>query len=72
MAKINDLRSAIEALKQYPGQLVETNVEADPKAEISGIYPSPATDRRMSAGSNRAFTGFFQASARQRRSGVRS
>ena len=38
MAKINDLRSAIEALKQYPGQLVETNVEADPKAEISGIY----------------------------------
>ncbi|MDY4920530.1 MAG: UbiD family decarboxylase [Phascolarctobacterium sp.] len=37
-AKINDLRSALEYLKTIPGQLVETNVEADPMAEISGIY----------------------------------
>ena len=37
-AKINDLRSALEYLRTIPGQLVETNVEADPMAEISGIY----------------------------------
>lgn len=36
--KINDLRSALEYLRTIPGQLVETNVEADPMAEISGIY----------------------------------
>lgn len=35
---IHDLRSAIEFLRQTPGQLVETQVEADPDAEISGIY----------------------------------
>ena len=38
MIEINDLRSAIEFLKTQPGQLVETDVEADPNAEISGIY----------------------------------
>lgn len=38
MVKVNDLRSAIELLKEIPGQLIETNVEADPHAEISGIY----------------------------------
>ena len=38
MAKIKDLRSALEYLRTIPGQLVETNVEADPHAEISGIY----------------------------------
>ena len=36
--KINDLRSALDYLKTIPGQYVETNVEADPRAEISGIY----------------------------------
>ena len=36
--KINDLRSALDYLRTIPGQLVETNVEADPRAEISGIY----------------------------------
>lgn len=36
--KINDLRSALEYLRTIPGQLIETDVEADPRAEISGIY----------------------------------
>ncbi len=36
--KINDLRSALDYLRTIPGQLMETNVEADPRAEISGIY----------------------------------
>ncbi len=36
--KINDLRSALDYLRTIPGQLVETNVKADPRAEISGIY----------------------------------
>ena len=36
--KINDLRSALDYLRTIPRQLVETNVEADPRAEISGIY----------------------------------
>ena len=31
-------RSALDYLRTIPGQLVETNVEADPRAEISGIY----------------------------------
>ncbi len=38
MSEIYDLRSALEFLKTQPGQLVETDVEADPNAEISGIY----------------------------------
>lgn len=35
---IYDLRTALEVLKKEPGQLVETNVEADSDAEISGVY----------------------------------
>ena len=36
--KVNDLRSALEVLKNMPGQYVETDVEVDPKAELSGVY----------------------------------
>ena len=37
MAKrVYDLRSALELLRALPGQLAETNVEVDPKAELSG------------------------------------
>ncbi len=36
--EVYDLRSALEFLKKHPGQLIETDVEADPNAEISGIY----------------------------------
>lgn len=35
---ITDLRSALSLLKELPGQLVETNVEVDPSAELSGVY----------------------------------
>ena len=38
MAKVTDLRSALELLKTIPGQYYETDVEADPNAEISGVY----------------------------------
>jgi len=38
MNEIYDLRSALAVLKAAPGQLVETDVEADPNAEISGVY----------------------------------
>lgn len=38
MAKINDLRSALEYLKTVDGQYVETDVEVDPMAELSGVY----------------------------------
>lgn len=38
MNEIHDLRSALEFLKKENGQLVETDVQADPNAEISGIY----------------------------------
>lgn len=38
MSTVNDLRSAIELLKTIPGQYVETDVEVDPKAELSGVY----------------------------------
>ena len=35
---VYDLRSAIELLKKTSGQLVETNVEVNPNAELSGVY----------------------------------
>ena len=36
--EILDLRTALEVLKETPGQLIETNVEVDPAAELSGVY----------------------------------
>lgn len=36
--KVTDLRSALRLLQQLPGQLVETDVETDPMAELSGVY----------------------------------
>ena len=38
MADIHDLRSALDYLKTLPNQLVETDVEVDPKAELCGVY----------------------------------
>ncbi|MCD8108728.1 MAG: UbiD family decarboxylase [Clostridiales bacterium] len=38
MNNVIDLRSAIELIKSLPGEYVETDVEVDPKAELSGVY----------------------------------
>ena len=38
MTDINDLRSALAYLRTQPGQLIETDVEVDPAAELSGVY----------------------------------
>lgn len=38
MNQVYDLRSALELLRTIPGQLVETYVEVDPEAELSGVY----------------------------------
>ncbi|WP_197023505.1 UbiD family decarboxylase [Heyndrickxia ginsengihumi] len=38
MEKVVDLRSALELLKNVPGQLIETNEPVDPHAELSGVY----------------------------------
>lgn len=35
---ILSLRDALEVLKEIPGQLVETDVEVNPAAELSGVY----------------------------------
>jgi len=35
---IKDLRSALAVLEKMPGQLVQTDVEVDPDAELSGVY----------------------------------
>lgn len=35
---ILDLRTALKVLRSTPGQLVETDVEVDPQAELSGVY----------------------------------
>ena len=35
---VNSLRSALELLKNIPGQLLESDVEVDPKAELAGVY----------------------------------
>ncbi len=37
-SKVTDLRSALKLLKSLPGQLVHTNVEVEPMAELSGVY----------------------------------
>lgn len=36
--KIHDSRSAIDYLKTQPGELIETDVEVDPAAELCGVY----------------------------------
>ena len=36
--EILDLRTALEVLRGTPGQLIETNVEVNPAAELSGVY----------------------------------
>lgn len=36
--KVKDLRSALELLKEIPGQLAETDVEVEPMGELSGVY----------------------------------
>jgi gallate decarboxylase subunit C len=35
---VTDLRSALERLKRFPGQLLETNHPVDPHAELAGVY----------------------------------
>ncbi|MDD2970850.1 MAG: UbiD family decarboxylase [Lachnospiraceae bacterium] len=36
--KIDDLRSALDFLKEQSGELIETDTEVDPMAELSGVY----------------------------------
>ena len=45
--KVNDLRSALALLKSMPGQLIETDVEVEPMAELSGVYRHVGADRRI-------------------------
>ena len=35
---VNDLRSALALLKELPDQLIETDVEVNPMAELAGVY----------------------------------
>jgi 4-hydroxy-3-polyprenylbenzoate decarboxylase len=35
---VHDLRTALELLEQHEGQLLQTDVEVDPNAELSGVY----------------------------------
>lgn len=37
-AQVHDLRSALEFLKQSPGDYIETDEPVDPMAELSGVY----------------------------------
>lgn len=36
--KVKDLRSALKRLEGIPGQLIETDVEVEPMAELAGVY----------------------------------
>lgn len=38
MSKVHDLRSAIEFLETVPGQMLTSDTEVDPNAEVSGVY----------------------------------
>ena len=44
--KVRDLRSALERLKNMPGQLAETDVAVDPMAELAGVYTMSARAER--------------------------
>lgn len=35
---VTDLRSALERLRRFPGQLIETNHPVDPAGELAGVY----------------------------------
>jgi len=35
--EVIDLRSALELLESIPGQMVHTDVEVDPSAELAGL-----------------------------------
>ena len=37
-SQIHDLRSALDFLCEMPGQLLETDTQVDPDAEVSGVY----------------------------------
>ena len=37
-SQVHDLRSALELLSSLPGQLVSTDVQVDPEAELSGVF----------------------------------
>ena len=37
-SQIHDLRSALDFLRKMPGQLLETDTQVDPDAEVSGVY----------------------------------
>lgn len=37
-SQIHDLRSALDFLREMPGQLLETDTQVDPDAEVSGVY----------------------------------
>lgn len=43
-ASITDLRSALDRLRDHPGQLIETDEPVDPDGELAGVY------RRVGAG----------------------
>src|SRR3954471_6617553 len=36
--EVHDLRSALQRLRQHPGQLIETDHPVDPIAELAGVY----------------------------------
>lgn len=38
LQEAKDLRTSLELLKKMEGQLVETNIEVDPTAELAGVY----------------------------------
>ena len=49
-AKVTDLRSALKMLEDMSGQLIETDVEVEPMAELSGraepLCVRPKKDRQ--------------------------
>ena len=36
--QVTDLRSALDVLRQYDNEVIETDTEVDPIAELSGVY----------------------------------
>lgn len=52
-SQIHDLRSALDFLREMPGQLLETDTQVDPDAEVSGVYRHVGAGRHRYASDQR-------------------
>lgn len=55
--EVKDLRTSLELLKKMEGQLVETDIEVDPAAELAGGLPACRSRRNRYASDEDRWSG---------------